>query len=464
MRRSILLAALLGAFLAVTASALAGPPVGGPDVADVVAKLLPSVVNITNISSGHALPGEVQGDLTIAPKGTHVFGSGFIIDPRGYIATNKHVVIGAQYLTVKLHDGSEYAARVVGEANLADMALIKIHADHPFPPITWATGTPPRIGQPVIAIGNPLGIGESVSMGIVSATDRNIGSSRFDHFIQTDAAINQGNSGGVLVNLEGQVIGMNTAIFVPNGASSSGSVGLGFAMPAGDVSLVLGEIMINHRVDLGWTGISAQPVTGWLARAFGLTDVGGALITGIDPKGPAVKAGLRPGDVLTALNGAPVEDPQALARMTGATPAGTVMQVTFVRDRAVHQAELTIAPWPGGAAAYIPPTPGPRHREPLDLGISVAAITPDIRVVLHLEPDQHGVLVIGVKPDSAGAQLGASAGDIVLRAGDHEVDSPAELEAAFVAARKEGADFLPLLVQLKDGQTGWHAVPLFGFK
>ncbi len=459
--RAILLGAfLLGGFLLGCGPALAGAPPGGASVADVLARVLPSVVNITNISAGRALPGEVQGSLPIPLADKRSYASGFIIDPRGYIATNKHVVIGSERLIVKLHDGTEHIARVVGEANLADIALIKIHAAHPLPPVIWATGREPRIGDAVMAIGNPLGLGESVSMGIISATDRNIQSSQFDHFLQTDASINEGNSGGVLVNLQGQVVGMNTALYVPRGAAA-GSVGLGFAMPAGDVSFVLGQLLTRRRLEVGWTGISAQPVNGWLAEAFGLSRVAGALVTAVDPKGPAAAAGLRSGDVITAFDAARVADPQALLRMAGVEPAGATVRIAFVRDRGTHDAQLTIAPWPGGNLAYIAPPEAERRRQPLDLGVSVAAIVPDMRLALRLKPGQEGVLVTAVAPDSAGEMLGAKVGNIVLRAGDAAVNTPGELHAAVAAARRAGEDFMPMLVRSTDGTIQWVAVPLF---
>ncbi len=452
-------AILLGVFLLGCVPALAGAPPDGSSVADMLARVLPSVVNITNISAGNALPGEMQGSLPIPPAGKRSYGSGFIIDPRGYIATNKHVVIGSQRLIVKLHDGTEHIARVVGEANLADIALIKIHAAHPLPPVVWATGGEPRVGDTVMAIGNPLGLGESVSRGIISATDRNIQTSQFDHFLQTDASINEGNSGGALINLQGQVVGMNTALYVPRGAAA-GSVGLGFAMPSEDVSFVLGQLMTRQRLEVGWIGISAQPVDGWLAEAFGLVRVGGALVTAVDPRGPAAAAGLRSGDVITAFDRARVVDPQALMRMAGVEPAGTAVRIDFVRDRATHQATLTIAPWPGGDLAYVPPPVAQRRRQPLNLGVSVAAITPDLRLALSLKPGQQGVLVTAVAPGSAGEILGAKVGNIVLRAGDAAVNTPSELHAAVAAARQAGESFMPMLVQSTDGTIRWVAVPL----
>lgn len=460
---AVLPGALLLAGLLAGGRAMAGALPPGPGVADMVARLLPSVVNITNISAGHPLPGEVQGSLTIQPKGRRSFGSGFIIDPRGYIATNKHVVIGSQRLIVKLHDGTEHIARIVGEANLADMALIKIHTARKLPPIVWSTGAGPRVGDTVMAIGNPLGLGESVSMGIVSAVDRNIGSSQFDHFLQTDAAINEGNSGGVLVNMNGHVIGMNTALYVPSGAAG-GSVGLGFAMPAGDVAFVLGQILTRHRLEVGWTGITAQPVNGWLARALGLADVGGALVTEIDPKGPAASAGLQPGDVITAFNGAPVDDPRELLRMAGVAAAGSVARIAFVRDRVIEHTDVTIEKWLGGNLAYIPPPQPGRQFQPIDLGVTVAAITPDVRQALRMNPHQQGVLITAVAPNGAGAELGAKVGHILLRAGDRVVNTPAQLDAAFAAARKAGDDYMPLLVQSKDGTVEWRAVPLYGYR
>lgn len=448
-------------------AARAGSPEVTGSLSAMLAKTLPMVVNITNVSAGHALPGEVQDGLPIPPEGEPSFGSGYIIDPTGYIATNKHVVIGAERLSVTLHDGTQWPARLIGELNVGDMALIKINYPKPLPTITWGDSNKVKVGDTAIVIGNPLGIGESVSVGVISATNRNIESSVFDHFFQTDAAINHGNSGGAMVDMQGDLIGMNTAIYVPT--SNSGSVGLGFAMPSGDVRFVLEQLLKNRKVHVGWAGLQTQALNGQIAGAFGYKSIEGAMVLGVDSGGPAAAAGLRPGDIVTSFSDSTLKepvtitDPQLLMRAFASRPTGDKATLGVWRERAETSVTLTVADWPT-PVAYVAPEPAARQagaaRKPVDLGIKLAAITPDVRAALAMAPDQQGVFVAGVYSGGVADSLGGKPNDILLQVDNTVLHEPADVEKAFAAARTAKEEYAAVRVQ-RGTRTHWAAVPLY---
>ena len=233
-------------------------------------------------------------------------GSGFIVDPAGFIVTNNHVIAEAEQITATLSDNSSYAARVVGRDSVSDLALLKIDAKAPLPAVKWGNSTTAKVGDWVLAIGNPFGLGGSVTAGIISATARDIHAGPYDDFLQTDAAINRGNSGGPMFDLAGEVIGVNTAIFSPSG----GSVGIGFAVPASFARPIIDQLKAKGRVERGWIGAHIQPLTEDLAAAVGLKESRGAMIAAIDPDSPAAEAKLLPGDVILAYDGKPIEPPE----------------------------------------------------------------------------------------------------------------------------------------------------------
>jgi serine protease Do len=338
--------AVFAAVLAV-APALARPALARPDsFAPVVRRVLPSVVaiGVTETVGGPDpladLPPEIRRQLRNRLRRNEQqvqgAGSGFIVDPAGYIVTNNHVVGSADRITVSLTDGTELPAKLIGVDELTDIAVIKVDPPHPLPAVQWGDSDAMEVGDWVIAAGNPFGLGGSVTVGIFSARGRDIGASAFDDYIQTDASINPGNSGGPLFNADGQVIGVNSAIISPNG---SGSVGIGFAVPSNVAARIAAELRAHGRVERGWLGVSVADVTtpdGQRRRAPGV------VIASVDRNGPAARAGMRPGDVVTALNGQQVDSSRDLIRSVAAVTPGGSMNVTVRRQGREIEVPVTV--------------------------------------------------------------------------------------------------------------------------
>ena len=318
--------------------------VGGvivPDFADLSEQVLPSVVNI-------AVTGEQRSEIPIPPelRGTPFerqfrernrgrrqetvgAGSGFVIDPSGFVVTNNHVVGNSSRVVVSLQDGSEHTARVVGTDELTDLALLRIETGRSLPSVPWGSSARARVGSWVLAAGNPFGLGGSVTTGIISARGREIGAGPFDDFIQTDAAINPGNSGGPLFNMAGEVIGISTAIYSPSGANA----GIGFATPSDLARPVVDQLRREGRVERGWLGVSVQDVVPEEARSAGTSGAKrGVLVAGVERNSPANRAGLRQGDLVIALNGEPISTSRALVRNVAALPPGQTMRLTVLRE------------------------------------------------------------------------------------------------------------------------------------
>ena len=331
------LALFTSACAATTASRLADAR-GAPDsFAPLVKKVLPAVVNIavTETVSGGDVVAQLPPELRDTPLGREFrrrfgaqreqvmgAGSGFIIDPSGIIVTNNHVVGHASKIVISLTDGTELPAHVIGSDELTDVAVIKVEAAHSLPAVTWGDSSKVEVGDWILAAGNPFGLGGSVSAGIVSAEGRDLGEGPFDRFLQLDAPINPGNSGGPTFNLEGQVIGMTTAIVSPSG----GSVGIGFAIPSNLVSHTVGQLVSRGRIDRGWLGVSVQNVESKPGRHAGVA------IAGVAPSGPALRAGLRPGDVVLAVDGQGIDTTVGLIRAVAEKPPGSTVQVKVRRD------------------------------------------------------------------------------------------------------------------------------------
>lgn len=275
---------------------------------------------------GIPLPGQPGGPEGQGPQQTGV-GTGFVISASGDIVTNNHVVEGAENVTVTLADGTKLQAKVVGTDPATDLALIRVEAGHDLPFVEWGDSTALRVGQDVVAIGNPFGLGNTVTAGIVSALGRDINSGPFDNYIQTDAAINRGNSGGPLFDAAGRVVGINTAIFSPSG----GSVGIGFAVPAETARTVIADLSDDGKVERGWLGVAIQPVTEDIAAAIGIDAAKGALIADVTADTPAARAGLKRGDIVTAVNGIGVDEPRDLTRLVATARPGTEVTIAILR-------------------------------------------------------------------------------------------------------------------------------------
>ncbi len=428
-------------------------PAGLPELAAV---LLPAVVNIS--TDKLAKPGADPN----APRRRESLGSGFIIDPAGIIVTNNHVIAGAYEITVKLQDRTALKATVTAASSIADVAVLRVNYGKPLPTVKFGDDEKMAVGDPVVAIGNPLGLGGSVTTGIISALNRNIQLSPYDDFIQTDAAINHGNSGGPLFNMQGEVIGMNTAIY--SGDATGGSIGIGFSTPARSVKFVVGELRLYGRVRPGWLALQAQDVTQDIVDSLALPDFSGAIVTHVVPGGSGEEAGIHSGDVILKIGGRPVSDLRALTREVSVLPLGSQTKVGIWRDRKPMDITALVQEWtmPGGN----PSTPGmlvaaehTRTEDRQDLGLQLAELTDYARGKYNLDPHQQGVLVAEVSPNSVADDRGLVAGDVMMMIENQPVHSVEEVRQRVDELRQQSERSVLTLVSGKEGLR-WVAFPL----
>jgi serine protease Do len=386
-------------------------------------------------------------------------GSGFIVDPAGFIVTNNHVIVGAERITVTLSDNTSHAARIVGRDSVSDLALLKIDTKKPLPAVKWGDSTKTKVGDWVLTIGNPFGLGGSVTAGIISAIARDIHAGPYDDFLQTDAAINRGNSGGPMFNLAGEVIGINTAIFSPSG----GSVGIGFAVPSSFAQPIIEQMKTTGKVERGWIGARIQPVTEDLAEAVGLDKNRGAMIAAIDPDSPAAQAKLLPGDVILAYDGKPVGRSRQLPRLVADTPPDKSVALLIWRDGKPHSVTLRVALLnPDRPAVRLQEPKKPKPPAAVDvLGLKLAKLTPDLRKRFSLSEVARGAVITEVPQNSAAAAQGLQPGDLVVGIGRSPIASPEAAEAGAAAARKLGRKYLLMRVE-RDGSARFIALPAEG--
>jgi serine protease Do len=375
-------------------------------------------------------------------------GSGFFVTADGFIVTNNHVVENGERFAVTLDDGRTLDARLIGRDPRTDLAVLKVDGGD-FTYVRFAADEP-RIGDWVLAVGNPFGLGGTVTSGIVSARGRDIGSGPYDDFLQIDAPVNQGNSGGPAFNLASEVIGVNTAIYSPSG----GNVGIAFAIPAATAKPIVEALRNNGSVARGYLGVSAQPVSEDIARSLGMSRARGALVAEVTAESPAARAGLAPGDIITRVNEREVADARSLARLVAAVEPGAEADITYLRDGRARTARVSLATQPDpqetlAASAGRPPY-GARGDQAGNAALGLATA-----------PTNEGLAVIAVDPSGAAAQRGLSVGDIIIEAGGQRVTEPADLDRAVAEARRVGRDVLLLRVQSREG-AGYVAVPLSG--
>jgi len=454
------LATLAAGIMVCVSPAASGASATNYGYADLVARLWPAVVSIVVRTLTPAPSSASASGAHVTSSEDDLVGSGFIVDPSGYIVTNRHVVINAFSITVTLSDGTRLAAKVIGHPPGIDIALLKVDAKRPLPTVAFADSDAVHIGDKVLAIGNPLGFGETVTAGIVSALNRNTGESPFDNFIQTDAAINHGNSGGPLFNLQGKVIGVDTELVTPN-AASTGSIGLGLAIPSDDVAFAIAELRKYGRVRPGWIGAQLQQITPDLAKVFNLASTDGALVAAVDKGGPAEGAGLQPGDVIQSFNSRAPSDVRELRRMIAKSPLGNEAVLTIRRGAEERRVKIEIREYP--PARMVADFPFQLTRPPPqtagNVGLQIVAVSDAVRRRLNLPASVVGVEVATVQPGSAADRAGLRPQDVILQIQDQVATNPDVVETALHAAQEKALDAIRLLAVSPSGQA-WLALSL----
>jgi serine protease Do len=458
-----------------------------PSLSPIVQKVMPAVVNISVTTKGSdiendggdATPGAAPGqdengpspdfpkspfdellrrffDQQQGPNGRQqhpqlgervALGSGFIIDPQGYVVTNNHVVGGnSGTVTVIFQDNSKHPAKIVGRDPKTDLALLKIETSKPLPYVTWGDSDAAKVGDWIIAVGNPFGLGGTVTTGIVSARGRDIHAGPFDDFLQLDAAINRGNSGGPTFNLTGQVVGINTAIYSPNG----GSVGIGFAIPSNMAKTVIAQLKDHGSVERGWLGVQIQQMTPEIASSLGLQNDHGALIADVNAKGPAAKAGLKQGDVILKYNGRDIDQLHDLPRLVAETASGTSAPMTVWRNGHEEQLQATVGQMPNEQQTASAETQDQGQQAAPErssaLGLQLGRLDNRTRQQLRLKNDVKGVVVTQVEQDSAAADLGIQPGDVIVAINQQPVSTPNDAAQKMKKVQQSGDKHLLLLL------------------
>lgn len=452
---------------------------------DLVARLMPSVVNITtkrlvpaptsvlNAVSNSAASNSAasNSDGTDGSTSNTAIGSGFVVDPEGLIVTNDHVIDGAYDIVATFQDGTIAHAEIVAKTKVGDLALLRVTLGRKLPPVVFGDSTALRVGEPVIAIGNPLGFGGTVSTGIVSALNRDIMLSPFDDFIQTDAALNHGNSGGPLFNMAGEVIGVNTALFSP--AADGGSIGLGFAIPAYSVQFVVGQMRTYGRVRAGEIALQLQDVSVEIAQATGLPPMAlapgastgrpdwGVIVTSVEPDGPAGTAGIHDGDIILRVDGYPIQDTRAFARIVGVHPLDRPVPVTVWHEGQTVIVNPVVREWMTGKEVDQAASTSSiaRRAMDMDLGLRLAPLTDEARAARDLAPGQPGVLVSSVLAGSVAGDRGLGAGDVIIKVHDMPVNAPEQVLLHLRGMIEEKAQMVLLLVRNKNGLR-WIPLPI----
>jgi serine protease Do len=463
--------------LAVTAPAgvvEAGVQYGPPSFADLAERVEPAVVSITvtgktdvaakmngqqhqknqlpQFPEGHPFgefleqfrnraPG-MPGSGNSAQREFQGVGSGFIISADGYVVTNNHVVENATEIGIVLQDGSHYEATIKGRDPKTDLALLKVNTDASLPYVELGDSDSARVGEWVVAVGNPFGLGGTVTAGILSARGRDINSGPYDDYLQVDAPINRGNSGGPLFNNRGQVIGVNSAIYSPTG----GSVGIGFAIPSNLVKDVVAQLETNGKVTRGWLGVQIQPLTDDIAESLGLAETHGALVAGIEPGSPAALGGVKPGDVIVSMNGEKLEDFKDLSKLVAKAAAGSESTLQVMRQGETRKLTIEIGNMPDDGVK-VALTDDAANDDGPKLGVYLSELTPEARQRYRIGKDTEGVLITGVQQGSPAAKAGIKAGQVIHMVGQETVTSPQEVVSRVKQAAVEKKPSVLLMVE-----------------
>ncbi len=455
-----MLRVLIASLLVLLAIPLAGGPVSARVMekgeASVAQQAIPAVVNI---STWKLRPPTNPGD---ASRRVKTYGSGFIIDPSGIIVTNKHVIDGALNVTVIFGTGERASGKLLAVAAMLDVAVLKVDVNHPLPALKWGDSNALGVGDPVLTIGNPLGLGMSVSAGIISALNRDIQDTPFDNYIQTDSAINHGNSGGPMIDTAGEVVGVNTALYNPE--ESGGFIGIGFAIPADSARFVVDRLLDPKHPAPGWLGFTLQDLTEELALALAIGNAKGSIISAVDDPGPAIAAGLRPGDVLLAIDDMKSTDSRAYMRTIVQFPVGQKVKLTIWREGKREDIGATVGEWPnympGGGMMTATTAAAMIQRMP-DPGVRLAALSDEARKEYGIDPKLKGVLVASVEKDCEAQDLGIVPGDVITAVQGAPVVAPDDVRRAVRMAHDERRPYLAVLIQAKSGAR-WVSLSMGG--
>ena len=449
-------------------------PAGPDSVADLAESLLDAVVNIStsqNVKDEDKAPvpqvpegspfqdffdeffkGE-GGEGSNQPQTVNSLGSGFVIDPSGFIATNNHVIEGADDIEVNFANGSKLKAKLVGTDPKTDLALLKVEPKAPLKAVPFGDSRQMRIGDWVMAIGNPFGLGGSVTVGIISARGRNINAGPYDNFIQTDAAINRGNSGGPLFNMHGEVIGINTAIISPSG----GSIGIGFSVPTELAENIFAQLREFGETRRGWLGVRIQPVTDDIAESLGMSEAKGALVAGVIKGGPVDNGSIRTGDVIIRFDGKDVRQMRDLPRIVAESPVGKAVDVVLIRKGEEQTVKVTLGRLEDGEKlAGDDADDHPADEAPVAtavvLGMTVAELDEEARAGFGIAAEVSGVVVTEVAEGSAAAERGVAAGDVITEIAQESVSSPQDVVDRIAALKAQGRRNALLMLASKSGE------------
>ena len=443
---------------------------GAPEsFADLAERLSPAVVNISTSQmmegGGVPVPGLPPGSPfeeffedfferqqrggRSAPRRVQSLGSGFVIDPKGIVITNNHVIDGADEVKVNFADGTTLPAEIVGRDPKTDLAVLRVTPESDLAFVELGDSTKARVGDWVVAIGNPFGLGGTVTAGIISAINRDINAGPYDDFIQTDASINRGNSGGPLFNLDGKVVGVNTAIISPSG----GSIGIGFSIPSSTAMPVIEQLKKFGETRRGWLGVRIQSVTDEIAEGLDMGEARGALIAGVTPDGPADKAGLQPGDVVVNFNGQDVPEMRDLPRIVAETDIGSKASIKVIRDGQAKSFKVEIGRLEEADAAEAAAKDDGKNKGDRQetLGLSLSELTGPLRERFNIGAEVSGVVILDVDPASAAEEKGIRPGDVLVRVAQKKVETPEEVATLVEAEKSSGARSVLLLVSTGDG-------------
>jgi len=486
---AILGLAAAGLYLAPAPLALAQARTAPESFADLAAQLLPSVVNISTTQVSKTKPpargANPAPDSPQVPPGSPFeeffkdffdrnpqenrprrntsLGSGFIIDASGIVVTNNHVIADADEVTVTLHDDSTLKAEIIGRDAKTDLAVLKVKTDKKLPAVKFGNSDVTRVGDWVVAIGNPFGLGGTVTAGIVSARARDIQSGPYDDFLQTDASINRGNSGGPMFNLAGEVIGINTAIFSPTG----GSVGIGFAIPASLAKPVVEQLRQYGKTRRGWLGVRIQQVNDEIAESLGLDKARGAMVAAVTANGPAEKAKIEPGDVVLTFDGKDVNEMRRLPRIVAETPIEKKVVATVWRKGKEVKLDVVVGELDENETAALAPDPANKGgkegaKTTVDaLGLSMAKLNPELREKFDIDTGVEGVVITDVTNDSPASQKGIRAGDVIVEVAQEQVKDPKDVADRVKKAKGAGRKSVLMLVD-RQGDLRFVAIKLDG--